>query len=122
MRTRVQSSNAPEQGVLSLSHLGLMTPPEHTHYGVNGDHRYCSQYFGELDGAYELCKSGQRDFYGETTQANMQRGVIERIAFNPFYVDLLQEIDLFLDQVSLDQRGIPSRREIQDNFLLNIDN
>ena len=122
VRTRVLNSSAPEQGVLSLSHLGLMTPPEHPYYGVNGDYHYCSQYFGLPGGAYEQCKAGQRDFYGETTEVNMQRGVIERIAFNPFYDGLLQEIDLFLEQVGLDQRGIPLQRQVRDNFRLDIDN
>jgi esterase/lipase len=120
--TSVQNSNVPEQGILSLSHLGLMTPPEHPHYGVNGDYHYCSQYFGLPNADFEQCKAGQRDFYGEITEANMGQGIIERIAFNPFYDELLREIDLFLEQVGLDQRGIPLQRQIQDNFPRNIDN
>ena len=52
----------------------------------------------------------------------MEQGIIERIAFNPFYDELLREIDLFLEQVGLDQRGIPLQRQIQNNFPRNIDN
>lgn len=114
-RTRVVDSNDPDNGILSVGHLGLMTPPDHPWYGRDGSYRYCSHYYGEEGDAYARCKAGQRDFYGETTEENLGYGLIERIAFNPFYDDLLDEIDLFIEQVSMDRRGFPpSDRTIPD--------
>lgn len=120
-RSRIVNSFVPEQGILSLGHLGLMTPPEHPHYGVNGNYHYCGQYFGQDNDYYARCKAGERDFYGEGTEANQARGVIERIAFNPFYDDMLEELDFFIQQINMDQRGFPIQRQIPGGNLLDID-
>ena len=106
-RTSIIISNLPEQGIVSLGHLGLMTPPSHPHYGRNGAYRYCGQYYGEENDFFARCKSGDADFLGEATEENKARGVIERIAFNPFYDELLEELDLFIQQINLDPRGVP---------------
>ena len=111
-RTRVVNSNLPEEGIISMGHLGLMTPPTHPHYGMNGDYRYCGQYYGEPNDNFERCKAGERDFYGEATADNRAAGLIERIAFNPFYDELLEEIELFIDQVTMDTRGLPLKPEV----------
>src|SRR5690606_10024053 len=37
-------SNLPEQNILSLSHLGPMTPPSHPWFGLNGAYRSCGHY------------------------------------------------------------------------------
>jgi esterase/lipase len=113
-RTRVYNSNAPEQGVISVSHLGLMTPPDHPWYGRDGGYRSCGHYFGNDADSFARCKAGERDFYGEPTQENRQFGLIERIAFNPFWDDLLDDIDLFIEQVSMDRRGMPIEPELED--------
>jgi len=112
--TSIYDSNAPEQGVLSLSHLGLMTPPTHPHYGRDGAYRNCDAYYGSAPDSFARCKAGMRDFYGEITPENLAAGVIERIAFNPFYDDLLEEIELFIEQVSIDRRGVPIIPEFID--------
>lgn len=120
-RTQVVDSNMPEAGIISLGHLGLMTPPDHPHYGMNGAYRYCGQYFGEDNDAFARCKAGERDFYGEATAENRGYGLIERIAFNPFYDDMLAEIQLFLDQVGMDTRGLPLPPTIPGANPLDID-
>lgn len=121
-RARIVNSSLPEQGILSLGHLGLMTPPEHPHYGVNGNYHYCGQYFGQDNDNFARCKAGESDFYGEGTEANLARGVIERITFNPFYDDMLEEIDFFIQQINMDQRGVPLQRDIPGANPLNIEN
>lgn len=104
----VYDSNAPEQKVLSISHLGLMVSPEHAHYGRDGAYRSCKHYVGQSEGSdvsssgsnnLQLCRVGQRDYYGETTGENLAQGVVERIAFNPFFDDMLIELDRFLDSL-----------------------
>jgi esterase/lipase len=89
-------SNAPEQRVLSVSHLGLMTPVSHPHYGRSGAYRNCGHYENAENPLYVQCKSGRRAFYGEATAANLSQGVLERIAFNPFYDDMLASMQEFL--------------------------
>ena len=120
-RTRVVNSNAPADGIISMGHLGLMTPPDHPHYGRNGAYRYCGQYFGDDNDNFARCKAGERDFYGEATEENRALGLIERIAFNPFYDDLLDEIALFLDQVGMDTRGLPLPPRFPDSTVPNLD-
>ena len=93
--TTIVSSNAPEQGILSLSHLGLMTPPSHPWFGRDGVYRNCSHYGNNENPLYVQCKNGERDFYGEATPGNLERGEVERIAFNPYYDAMLEQISSF---------------------------
>lgn len=97
-KVKVHLSSDPEQGVLSVSHLGIMLAASHSEYGRDGAYRSCGHYFGE-PGNFERCLSGKRDFYGEVTPENLQKGLIERIAFNPFYDGLLKELDEFLQSL-----------------------
>lgn len=113
-RTSIINSSLPEQGIVSLGHLGLMTPPDHPHYGRSGAYRYCGQYYGEDNDFFARCKSGDADFLGEATEENRARGIIERIAFNPLYDELLEELDLFIEQINVDPRGVPLERELPD--------
>lgn len=94
--TEIVSSSAAEQRVLSVSHLGLMTPPSHPHYGRGGEYRNCGHYGDAGNPLYVQCKSGRRAFYGEATADNLSQGVLERIAFNPFYEAMLASMLEFL--------------------------
>lgn len=95
-RTEVVISNAPVQRVLSVSHLGLMTPPSDPHYGRAGRYRNCGHYGDQENPQYVQCKSGRRAFYGEATADNLAQGLLERIAFNPFYDAMLESMADFL--------------------------
>jgi esterase/lipase len=98
-KTRVVISNAPEQQVLSVSHLGLMTPGAHPHYGRGGAYRNCGHYGDTENPLFVQCKSGRRAFYGEATADNLSQGTLERIAFNPFYAEMLVAMEEFLRSV-----------------------
>lgn len=95
-RVRIASSSMLELQVLSVSHLGLMTPPSHPHYGLNGAYRNCGHYGNTDKPLFVQCKTGQRDYYGEATAENLALGVVERIAFNPFYESMLADMQDFL--------------------------
>ncbi|MGV3591124.1 MAG: alpha/beta hydrolase [Gammaproteobacteria bacterium] len=95
-RTEVVISNAPVQRVLSVSHLGLMTPPSDPYYGRAGRYRNCGHYGDQENPLYVQCKSGRRAFYGEATPDNLAQGLLERIAFNPFYDAMLVSMQDFL--------------------------
>jgi esterase/lipase len=99
--TEVVISNAPAQRVLSVSHLGLMTPPTHPHYGRGGAYRNCAHYGNQENELYVQCKSGRRAFYGEATEDNLSQGVLERIAFNPFYDEMVASMQDFLQTAHL---------------------
>lgn len=93
----VIDSYAPDQGVLSVSHLGIMTPASHLEYGRDGAYRNCGHYYGQENDNWAQCKAGLRDFYGEVNAENLQQGLVERISFNPFYGALLTSLDGFLE-------------------------
>ncbi|MDR0779076.1 MAG: alpha/beta fold hydrolase [Pseudomonadales bacterium] len=85
-------------GVLSTSHLGLMTPPTHPYYGRDGEYRNCGHYAAQSP-EYADCKAGKRAFYGEATPENLVQGLIERDAFNPYYDAMLDELVAFLNRL-----------------------
>lgn len=98
-RVQVFNSSDAESGVLSLSHLGVMTPPDHPWFGRNGAYRNCGHY-DEGAESFAQCKAGQREYYGEATAENLNMGLVERIAFNPWYDAMLMSLENFLGQVS----------------------
>lgn len=95
-RIRVVPAMDREQGILSLSHLGLMTSPDNPWYGRDGSYRSCGHYGAADNPDFVACKQGLRDWYGETTAGNRAAGLLERIAFNPYHAALLEEIQAFL--------------------------
>jgi len=100
-RLTVVNSAQPDNGILSASHLGLMTPPGHPYYGLNGEYRNCEHYGSAADDSFSRCKAGARNYYGEPTEENLASGLIERIAFNPQYPLLLDHLDAFLARLGL---------------------
>ena len=59
-------------------------------------YRNCAHYGDAQNPLYVQCKSGRRAFYGEVTADNLSQGVLERIAFNPFYDEMLAGMQEFL--------------------------
>jgi hypothetical protein len=86
----------PDTNILGVSHLGLMTPPAHPFYGENGSYHYCGHYSETDLSLYERCTRGEHDFRGETISANLAKGLVERIAYNPHFDGLMQSLDDFL--------------------------
>ncbi len=84
------------QQLLSLSHIGLMLPPDDPVYGITGSYRECEYYLGH-SAKYNLCKSGKAPFVGEVTSANVGRGVVQRISYNPWWKVMTMEVKEFLD-------------------------
>lgn len=101
-RTRLLQSRNLEEGVLSLSHLGLMIAPDNPYYGRSGEYNYCGQYLSNNPENYEACMVGQSEFAGEITEENLQQGLMERIVYNPYYQDMLGDIRNFLQLIPED--------------------
>lgn len=106
-RVKVVPGADSEQGILSLSHLGLMNSSANSYYGRDGDYRNCGHYGASMTEAFTACKSGARDWYGETTSENRAAGVLERIAFNPYYEAMTQEVQAFLSSFQPLQQATP---------------
>lgn len=94
-RVKVVLSSDEKRGILSVSHLGIMLPDSHPEYGRDGAYKSCGHYFNEPE-KFARCNSGLSDFYGEVSATNLQKGLIERIAFNPYYEALIETLDEFL--------------------------
>ncbi|MDR2213345.1 MAG: alpha/beta fold hydrolase [Pseudomonadales bacterium] len=97
-RVQVLPSADLTGGLLGISHLGLMTPPNHPEYGRDGAYRNCGHY-PPPSAEYRDCKAGGRSFYGEATPENLVQGLIERSAFNPYYDAMLSELLAFFDRL-----------------------
>lgn len=89
----------PDEGVLSLSHLGLMIPQHDPDFGWYGTGKSCGHYFRGDRATYASCMAGDRAYLGEITEENLQEGVVERIGFNPFFYDMLEILDTFVAPV-----------------------
>ncbi|MEY4642198.1 MAG: hypothetical protein RLZZ227_2192 [Pseudomonadota bacterium] len=89
----------PEYRRLSLSHLGLMLPGSDTTFGRDRTSRECGHYFSISPANYATCMAGESDFLGETTPGILAEGVVERIAYNPHFSELVGVLDSFLAPV-----------------------
>jgi esterase/lipase len=98
-RVQVVPATDRAQGILSLSHLGLMTSPQNPYYGRDAAYRNCSHYGSSANPDFVACKQGARAWYGETTPENRAAGVLERIAFNPYYQAMTEEVQAFLSRL-----------------------
>ncbi len=98
-RMKVLPATDRAAGILSLSHLGLMSSAANPMYGRDGGYRSCGHYGSAENPDYVACKNGERDWYGETTPENLEAGLLERIAFNPYYAGMTQEVQAFLQRL-----------------------
>jgi esterase/lipase len=97
-RVEVLPSADLADGVLSTSHLGLMTPPTHPYYGRDGEYHNCGHY-AVASTEYAACKAGKHAFYGEATPENLVQGLVERTTFNPYYDAMLDDLVAFFDHL-----------------------
>ena len=97
-KVTIVESGLPERNILSLSHLGLMTPPDHPYYGEQGNYHYCEYLYDAALAVFNSCLNGESDYLGETTEENLQKGSLERIAFNPHYETMTELLTEFLKE------------------------
>lgn len=98
---QTRDARAPDQRVITLSHVGTAQPPTDGHYGLNGRYRQCLRYGDDRDRA-ERCQSDDREtVYGEPARIagddNLYQGrLVRRATFNPHYTGMIQSLDCFL--------------------------
>jgi len=90
--------------IRSSSHISLLMPASDPQYGANGRYASCLHYFEEQPRAWQSCKDRNEDLLGETTAYFLSRGIVRRLTYNPYYQDMLKQIDRFI------QTGDPGHR------------
>lgn len=91
----VMHSAIDTRRILSQSHISLILRDNDPIYGVNGIVKDCLHYAKD-SAPWMQCKSGKDIYFGEITNANLQRGVVRRITFDPFIDSVLEQIAKFL--------------------------
>lgn len=91
------NSVLPEQRILSSAHTAIVMPPEDAHYGANGDYANCLHYYEDDKTSYHACRArGPETWLGEVTEQNLQRGVVQRLMYNPHYAALETSMQRFI--------------------------
>jgi esterase/lipase len=98
-RAQIQTSPIAKERILSLSHLSLILPASDKIYGLQGAYKDCL-YYPEDSLAWRQCEAGFNTYLGETTPDNLAGHVIQRITFNPFYTDMILQLNHFLQNQS----------------------
>lgn len=93
-RIQVTKSALPEKDILDLSHVSLPISASNPHYGVEGDYQT------------RLCEPAETNhdstiYLGALSPENVRQHRIKRIMYNPFYDDMLKQIDAFITETSL---------------------
>lgn len=84
-------------GVVDMSHIGLLIPKEHPYYGLHGAYRHCGSYFEDAQ-AYRACKSADNITYGEHHERNRAAyQPFARVTFNPDYTGMTDQLIEFLN-------------------------
>lgn len=97
-RISFANSFLPERRIYSYSHLALHISPQNSHYGENGDYRFCDDDLGA--GAMALCKADKLPWRGEIYRLDNSadaKKVRVRLTYNPQFSELLTAVDEFLE-------------------------
>ena len=82
--------------MLDIAHTSPTNAPSNLHYGWQGSYRNCEHLIGtELFGS---CKTASAVTLGELTEANLETiPNLQRLTFNPYYEQMLEQIQVFVD-------------------------
>ncbi len=95
-KTEILSSAFPDKKILSSAHTAIMLPPSDPHYGEQAKYANCVHYFGEKLDLYNACKSSSWQYSGELSDANLKKGVVRRLMYNPRYDEMLVKLKQFI--------------------------
>lgn len=93
----IKNSAFPKQHILSLSHTGLLMPPENSHYGKYGDYKSCIHYTSNPE-KYQKCQKNP-DQIGEIISKNMRSKLVtQRLMYNPQFHSLENSMKQFIER------------------------
>ncbi|PKI16371.1 alpha/beta hydrolase [Colwellia sp. 12G3] len=82
--------------VLDVAHIATTNSPDNPHYGVKGQYRNCGHYVKDAT-RYIACKQNEQVVKGEVTEMNLTNKLpIQRLTYNPYYQEMLDEMTTFL--------------------------
>lgn len=90
-RTVLIDSRIPEERIVSFSHMSILVPPDDPHYGKNGE------YAKMREAESKLAK--EKIFFGELRWKFKQKFTMRRLKYNPFFEEMTDYIDMFLDSL-----------------------
>ncbi|MBI9091522.1 MAG: hypothetical protein JEZ12_20110 [Desulfobacterium sp.] len=98
--SRVDTGNG--RLIVDLAHTAIPLPPHDPHYGKHGDYRNCIHYW-RCSAKRKACLEGKALVLGERTFKNRIRyDNIQRLTYNPFYIEMMDRMDRFLLRIDLD--------------------
>ena len=88
------------QSVYDVAHTAPTNSPDNLHYGTKGKYRNCGHYQTDME-KFRQCKQGTDVIVGERTEINLNLDKpLQRLTYNPFFQEMLEEISLFLKKTS----------------------
>lgn len=97
-RIIISPDKLPSQKIISFSHQSILIPPDDEHYGKHGKYRNCLHY-QRNSAEFKRCQEGKSDWIGELTTENKDKGILQRLTWNPKFEEMIGEIDNFTDNL-----------------------
>tara|TARA_R110000868_G_scaffold8205_9_gene42832 strand:+ start:9787 stop:10917 length:1131 start_codon:yes stop_codon:yes gene_type:complete len=90
-RIDVRNSSFPAENILDFSHVCMTIPPNHKHYGIDGDY---------LEPLHENPKAEEFTVYsGALTKQNLKHYNLRRLTYNPDYEYTLSFLNQFIQSI-----------------------
>lgn len=90
-------SALPQQRILGSAHTAVVMPPDDPHYGAAGSYANCLHYQNEDGQRYRACLADKEAWLGEVTAANLARGMLRRLMYNPHYAQMEASMQTFIE-------------------------
>ncbi len=95
------NSAVPEKRILSSAHTAIVVSPDDAHYGANGGYANCLHYYDNDSDRYKACMSQPGEvWWGETSERNLERGLLRRLMYNPHYAAMEASLQKFIQGLS----------------------
>lgn len=90
-------SAIPVQRIVSSAHTAVVMPPDDPHYGSEGEYVNCLHYQNADGQRYRACLTDKQAWLGELTPANLARGMLRRLMYNPHYARMEASMQIFIE-------------------------
>ncbi len=79
-----------------MAHTAVTNAPHNPHYGRHGSYRNCEHYIGD-EKRFNECKTKDNVPASEITENALAQNTIKRLTYNPYYKNMLIQLDAFLE-------------------------
>jgi len=95
----VVNSKKSDENILNFSHACIPISPDNPHYGRNGDYKDFRHYRNWALNKYQE-KLNQEIYQGALTVKNLEHYHLQKLNYNPYFEDMMVEIDNFMAGIS----------------------